>query len=655
MTVLKRLLRLPPWALIGVVAAAVWWGSLDNNFHYDDEHSILLNIHLRIAPGAADLVGAVGGYFSDPATFSRDHNKGMYRPLLVTSFALNHAFNLAADLDGYDVRSYHIINVIIHTINAVLLWWMMSLLWPRWRGSGPGLVAGLIFLVWPLASEPVNYISSRSESLASLFYLLSLCLFLLSQQRGGARWRWGCWAAMAAGLMTKSTVITLPAALLLIDLTLISQFNLRRLAARLWRWHVPGIFVAAGYLCLIVLNGFLGRSLGAPVREAWPQALTQLKGLGYYLQLLSMPTHLSVEPQFSEQTTLSPTTVVGFLLAASLGAGLVWLWHRRHGRALALVGIAILHMLPTMVMPLNVFVNERRAYLPLALACVGVVSLACHFSRRLPWHVFVPIALLVAAAMSFERNRVWADGDSLWADAVMRAPQMPRPHLYLGNAYKDRALRTRDESQRNALWAQAAAQYERTLTMQSDVDLQVRALNNLGGVHFERGDIHAAERAFRRAVKTGPNYADGLINLGNALLKRGTLTGDSNLRGRLFQESVDYYRRGLTSEPNNYFGHGNLGVAMQELGRWDEAESSFRQALYLFPRHDGSLTNLSALLLTRAERTEDAGKRVQLLKEAEHLVRQSLAINPAQVRAPEVLRRVSAGLGAASQASGQAH
>ena len=617
----------------------IWWGSLDNGFHYDDEHSIQLNIHLRLAPDLGEMKDGIKSYFSDPSTFSRDAKKGMYRPLLVSSFAFNHAANLAFGLDGYDVRGFHVINILIHAINGLLVCWFARLLWPSRKQIG--LVAGLVFIAWPLGSEPVNYISSRSESLAALFYLLTMALYLAAQTDRRQRTYWACWLAMGAGLLTKSTTITLPASLLLLDMAVISRFDFRRLQSRLLRWHMPSWLLAGGYLTLIIQNGFLGRSLGAPVRDGWHQFLTQSKAIGYYVHLLVLPTNLSVEPQFQEQGVVSAAVLGGGLLAVTLAGLLLWLWRVRHGRALMLLGTGVLHMIPTLVMPLNVFVNDRRAYLPLALACIGIVALGAQLRRPLRTSWVALTCLFIAAALSHGRNQVWQDGDSLWADAVMRAPQMPRPHLYLGNAYKDRALQSRDTQQRNRFWLEATREYECARSMPSDNDLRLRALNNLGGVYLELGDVDQAEPAFRQAVLLDPHYADALINLGNALLTRARQSSSDPRRGQWIAESIEYYKRGLNAEPNNYFGFGNLGVARQEVGQLVQAEKAYRQAVFLNPRHFGSLTNLAALLLTRAQQSESSDETRKLLVEARRLVQHSLVINPAQPRAPQILRLVS--------------
>ena len=618
----------------------IWWGSLDNGIHYDDEHSIQLNIHLRLAPDLGDVKDGIQAYFSDPSTFSRDAKKGMYRPLLVSSFALNHAANLAFGLDGYDVRGFHVINILIHALNGLLVCWFARLLWPGRKQIG--LVAGLVFIAWPLGSEPVNYISSRSESLAALFYLLTMALYVAAQTGQSRRMYWACWLAMGAGLLTKSTGITLPASLLLLDIAVISRFDFRRLQARLLRWHMPSWLLATGYLTLIIQNGFLGRSLGAPVRDGWHQLLTQSKAVGYYVHLLVLPTNLSVEPQFQEQGVVSAAVLGGGLLAITLAGLLLWLWRGRHGRALMLLGTGILHMIPTFVMPLNVYVNDRRAYLPLALACMGIVALGAHLRRPLRASWVALACLGIAASLSHDRNQVWQDDDTLWADAVMRAPQMPRPHLYLGNAHKDRALQTRNEQQRNRFWLAATREYEIARSMPSDDDLRLRALNNQGGVYLELRDVDQAEPAFRQAILIDPHYADALINLGNALLTRAKQSSSDPRRAQWIAESILYYKRGLNAEPNNYFGFGNLGVAMQELGQLAPAERAYRQALFLNPRHFGSLTNLAALLLRRAQQSESSKEKTELLAEARRLVQQSLVINPAQrTEAPQILRLVS--------------
>jgi 4-amino-4-deoxy-L-arabinose transferase-like glycosyltransferase len=176
---------------------AVYLNALGGGFHYDDFHSIVNNPHIR------EWANTIR-FFVDPDTFSGDSDKAMYRPILLLSYALNYT------LGGYEPFGYLLINVLIH-LGASLLVWRVGL--QAGLSASSALAAGVLFAAHPLASEPVNYISSRSESLAGLFYLAAFLLL-------GRDTRLGLWAGLVCyilGLLTKSVVITLPVVLLLYE------------------------------------------------------------------------------------------------------------------------------------------------------------------------------------------------------------------------------------------------------------------------------------------------------------------------------------------------------------------------------------------------------------------------------------------------------
>ncbi len=651
------------WALVLGAGLLVWSGTLNNSFHYDDFHSIVDNIYLRVTSLDA---GVIGTYFTEPGTFSVDAEKGMYRPLLVTSFAMNYATAVWLGLGGYHVVGYHVVNIALHLGSALIVSWLTGLLGGSARAR---LLAGLLFVLHPVASEPVNYISSRSESLSVMFYLLAVCLFLRAES-GRYLWRWGTWVAMAAGLLSKSTMITLPAALLLLDVLVISGRDLRRVASRLLSHHLAGWIVAIAYLVIVSVNGWLGRSLAQDVRAPWPQALTQVKAAVYYMVLLATPVHQSVEPQFAEQSSFGPEVVGPVLLMASLAGIVLWLVRSGHWRVLFLLSCACLHLLPTLVVPLNVLVNERRAYGPLAILCIGAGILLASMrlpkrgSVKNPGRVLVVAGCAVLGVLSVERSRVWADEFSLWGDAVRKAPRMSRAHLYLGNAYKDAAQHATDLGVRNRYWQAATAAYARAYEEARDLDLQLRALNNKGGVHmvmFEearragnegraREELAAAEEAFKVTVAQNPFYADAIINLGSTALHAARLAGLAGRRQeheRLLWQSIERYLEALRVLPNHSQAHGNLGVAYQDLGELDEAQRHYRHAVYLNPKDWLTLKNLGNVLYELAStdlengRTEIAGDR---LAEGRTFVLQALRLNPAVPNGRQVLQAIESRL-----------
>ena len=115
------------WALVLGAGLLVWSGTLNNSFHYDDFHSIVDNIYLRVTSLDA---GVIGTYFTEPGTFSVDAEKGMYRPLLVSSFAMNYATAVWLGLGGYHVVGYHVVNIALHLGSALIVSFTMHVaLW----------------------------------------------------------------------------------------------------------------------------------------------------------------------------------------------------------------------------------------------------------------------------------------------------------------------------------------------------------------------------------------------------------------------------------------------------------------------------------------------------------------------------------------------
>jgi hypothetical protein len=144
--------------VISVACTVAFSNSLGNSFQFDDEHSILKNPHIRALEN-------IPSFFVEPSRFSRNVGSEMYRPLVLVSYALNYR------LGGYDVLGFHLFNSAVHAGAAITFYF---LLWQFGMGRRISLVAALAFVCHPLATEPVNYISSRSESLAALFFLVSV-------------------------------------------------------------------------------------------------------------------------------------------------------------------------------------------------------------------------------------------------------------------------------------------------------------------------------------------------------------------------------------------------------------------------------------------------------------------------------------------------
>ena len=574
--------------VLSVVLAVVYQASFTNGFHYDDFHSIVENPHIR-------SLGRLPDFFVDPSLFSGMPGRGMYRPILLSTYALNYA------IGGYGLVGYHVVNWLLHLGCALWVYALGRRLHGQWSAA---LFGALVFALHPLATEPVNYISSRSESLAAFFYLASLFGYVC-WRLGAGRWFWLLSvAAFACGLLSKSVTIVLPVALWVYERWGRVDRPIRPISQRKnWLYYVPYWAIICAYL--LQARSWLGDSLSSPVRDISVQLATQAKALIYYVHLLIVPTRLTVEHPFSVAQAIGDGAVVLSCVAIASG---VW-FVRRHSLVLLFGCWAILPLLPASIVPLNVLVNEHRLYLPLALLGLALGwGLRQGMSQRNGLIALVLLAL--CASLTHARSLVWRDELSLWSDAVRKAPAMYRTHLHLGGALEK-------EGQVRA----ALVQYEQALALEPDA---VEVHYNRGRALILLQQFDAGLAAYERCLQLEPQYLPAQINLAALYQDVGQLArAEDLLRSALAHspdeaevwrrlgvlhkmqgkgsEAVAMYTRALSLDPALVEARYNLGNLYRDQGRWQEAERAFQRVIRERDEHAGAYRNLGDLLLERGQ------------------------------------------------------
>lgn len=614
---------------LGVLAILVYGNSLQGSFHYDDFHSLVQNPHIR-------SLGNIPAFFTRPALFSADPDKAMYRPALLVSYAFNYAAG------GYTVWGYHLFNLALH-LGCGLWVWRIGL--ASGCGQGGAWAAALLFFLHPLATEPVNYLSSRSESLAALGWLGAFALFI-GQRRGPAL------LCFVLALLSKEMAITLPLVLWLWE-----RWVMGRQPA--WKQHLPLWGAGAVYLGLLFHFGMIGAgrfSAGsASPRGLGTHLWTQVKAGGYYLKLVWMPVGLNVEHQFAMAAHPWHLPVLCSLLLLASLAWLAWrMLPRQYGFWLAWAGIALL---PATLVPLNVLVNEHRLYLPLA----GLALLAGRVAEKLDTRCAL-VLLIALGALSFQRNPVWRDELSLWADAARKSPLMPRVHVHLGEAMhqrgwleearqefatalrldpEHRAARTNlatldyevglaqpDSAVARGYFARAAEEYEQVLKLDPTYK---EALNNLGSVYLMLDRVEEANQIYRRAVESSPNLATLHFNL-----------GEVHLRRRDYSAAIASLQRALQLQPDaeTYYKLGEAGVGAGDL---EAAARAYEQAGRLDRNRADYFSRRGEVLLVLGERSQRSGNSAEGLRqwqEARQCFVRALALEPGHPRAAMRLRQL---------------
>ncbi len=533
---------------IFVLTIVIYANSLGNSFHYDDSHSILENTHIR------DLSN-LPQFFTDPKTFSSETAMAMYRPFLVTTFAVNYAAG------GYEPWGYHLVNIGLHALAAILLALLLNRCFSdRWLGFW----GGLLFSSHPIQTQAINYVSSRSVTLSAAGVLLAIVMV-----SPGCRRSWPV-AAYATALFSKSTAVVLMPLLVI----------LRRANAMQLRHYLPFALITGLYLLIIWNNDYVPKSLAQDLRPLGAQWATQTKAVVYYVKLVFMPTSQSVEHTFRVSQGFGEATVVwALLLLASIS---VLVFRRPIKRSPASSGTLwfLVCLVPTFVIPLNVLVSEQRVYLAavgVVFAILGTIWL-CENRNKL----LVPglVLLGVWSVSSIQRNSVWTDEYTLWSDAVDKGPDMFRAQSNLGLAQINRGE------------PMAAVK-----TLRHALALNPRygkTWSNLGLALEATGDLTGAESAFRMAAGLDPYLAGARNNLGSLMSGQGKL-----------DEALEELRKALKIDSTYVLAHVNIGLVHHLRGDLNSAVTAYHNALRLAPTDVETLNNL-ALVLADMGLTQDA-------------------------------------------------
>ncbi len=586
--------------LIFIVVVLAYANSYGNGWHYDDVHSIAENPHIRSLQDPL-------GFFTDRTRFSRDPQMAMYRPLLVLSLATNYWWS------ELDTSSYLLVNLCIHVGCSMLLW---VLLRQMGRGAALALVGAMLFGLHPLATEPVNYISARSESLCALFVLATLVAHVRAASHSWGLWRVVSAACFVAAMLSKETGITALGLIVAYDLTR-SRFDWRAPLRALQPVHIVYVALAVAYL--IVQSGHINVAVvDTPVRDRTTQMVTQIKALVYYARLLLVPHGLNVQHQFFEGGI---ATVVGSGLLALSSLGFV----ARKASADVRFGLGwcIIVLSPTLLVPLHILVNDHRLYLPLAGLLIAITSIWAGL-----WKVYsrpgrsssavtrlAVVGLLIFGILTQNRNPVWADEYSLWSDAAAKSPQplVPVAYVHLGNYAKE-----------NGALSESSAYYRRALQIAPG---HVAARNNLGLVLEAMGRVSAAADTFASLTRERPDLAEGWYNLGHALqamAQQDDATRGHLSRAELLTQARKAYGQVADSSYHYDLALNNVGTTFEQFGRLDSAAVYYGRA-HRLGRDSADPTNnlqrLSKQLGVHAGELLDANELIQLQTLCEELAR----------------------------------
>lgn len=568
------------------------------------------------------------------------------RPVASLSLALSFASG-----DGLSATAFRLWNLGVLVASGLVLFGLVRRTLQRVEstatvGAPLALAIASLWLLHPIQTEVVSYITQRTESMMGLFALLTLyCAIRVIERHDtphtNQRSTW--WTACAVvvcglGMATKESMVTVPVLVLLYDIV----FGARSLRDALRDRRLLYLGLGATWVVLIAANAGTPRFRSAGFTtgvSVWTYLLNQAVMIATYLKLAFWPHPLVLD--YGLTTPMAFTRALPFLIGVLLLIGLVALaWFRAPHLAFLGSWFFITLAPSSSIVPIATEVGaERRMYLPLAavivLAVLGVRAAlhrwwpASPLVRPTGASATVATLVLIFGSLTAARAHAYRDPMGLWQSVLDHRPH-GRAHHNLGIALKA-AGRTSEalEHYRAALPGEPAAHYAlgfelgaagkyedaarelQAFLAARPMDATAPKAAVLLGQALARLDRSAeAERAFRDALRMAPRDIDARGGLADVLL-----------RTQRFDEAISFYREFLTLEPSNAGAHHNLGMALMQVQRESEAVTEFERALALSPSDPNMHKSMGNALATTG-RLDDA---------AQHF-REGLTLSPRDAR-----------------------
>lgn len=526
--------------------------------------------------------------FSTVKQVFTSYDPELYIPLTFLSYQVDYT------LGGGSPAPFHLTNIILHALNALLVIWLLYL------PLGNGIIAfglGLLFALHPLNTEAVAWMSARKDTLSTFFFLIALIAYLLFDERKDARMYVASLCAFLLGLLAKVMIVTLPVVLILLDLLRGKPITKRSLIEK------------APFFALSVLFGIIalfGKKEILVSSTLWQKILMAGKSTAFYLEKFFLPSDLSVMYPYGKTiTTFSVDFLLPLAITVLLIAAIVWFWKKK--RAVS-VGLAwfLLTLVPTFTNFAKggeIYVaSDRYAYVPMIglLIAIGAIASAWlaqsggvreYASKQRSLGTVTIFVLILFAWRSSVQASTWQTSETLYKNVLRSYPAAQAAHNNLGMEY---LVQGKPDD--------ALKQFDLALAIRSDPRTKVNRASAL----LRKGMTDAAMKEYEEVVRLAPDLPDGHYGIGNIHRSAGRL-----------HEAVIGYKRALAADPTYTNALNNLGAVYIQLQEWDKAIATLQKSIELHPEFAASYYNLAG-----------AYERSGMKAEAEAAYREAIRLEP---------------------------
>lgn len=611
-----------------LLAFTIYGNILNSPFLFDDWIRISNNPHVRLKTLCLkDLWQSIS-----------NEQSSANRPVSNLTFALNYYFH------QYNTIGYHIVNIIIHIINSILLFYFLTLLFNECsiffdraiyrHENGPKEIfipffTSLIWMVHPLHTNSVTYIVQRMNSMTTLFYLLSFILFIKGRivhkkiakrhkSRSVALLLFYLTALLAwiISLGCKQNTAMLPVFIILFEFYFYQNYKRE--------WFISFRKISLVTCCIIVFLGLLYvdfkpfdylnqiRDFLSNQYTYTERLLSETRVIIYYLSLIFYPNpeRLTFDYDFPVSHSLTDpfTTLVALLTILVL---ILFSIHSAKKKRILSFSIHWFFgnlLIESSFVPISI-INEYRTYLPsMLVALIFVILLMSFIKSKQMATILLSLAAMTLATWTYQRNDVWKNEISILKDCVKKSPRKSRPHANLAAYLLNSDIDAAEKHAQKAIESQI-----------SDVNVYL----TMGQIYRKKNELEKAVNIYLTAIRHKPNDPRLYYELGITCmlmhpnktdvecykLFQNALSIDSNFEaaqyalGKYFFDRGDtdkallYLKKTVNINPFNASAFFLLGAIYERLHEDLAAEENYKKALQLDYEVAKTSNNLGVILL----------------------------------------------------------
>jgi len=617
---LTSLLRKPLFlALLLGLTVIAYANTFNTPFVFDDIYQIAENENLHMTRLSWDQV-----------THATE-GKALLRPLSAITMAFNYYFG------GTDPIGYHLVNLFIHLSTGIFLFFLIILTFQvggfsrqiHFMGEASEvsdqiyLIAFFGVLFWllsPVQTNAVTYIIQRMTSLAVMFFILTLLLYVkgriklrLEHTKTATAYFAGSFFCMLCAISSKEIAGTLPFVILLYEWFFFQ--NLRSLKSK------KGFLLCV--IALIIFFAIAYTYLGPhPVKKIlrsygqWEftpkeRLFTEFRVIAYYLSLIVFPhpKRLNLDHDYPLSETLISPMTTGMAAVMIISLLLMTIYTARKYR---LLSFCLLWFLVNLAIESSIIgieiIYEHRLYLPsIALYLAAVVLAYRYIPQKWISLTVLSIIALLLCSWTYQRNQVWTNNVALWTDCALKSPRKARPWQNLGYSFS-----------KNHNFAEAARYYQKSLEIEKDADTYYKrgyALRQLGHhVSAVEALLSALEMDYRKnGIQSQLAYEFAAIGEFKKSLKyyRSAVEQDpadrtarNNLHSLLnfvqkCQKPTPCVKQGIQKNPDNPALYFKLGTLYESKGQLEKASTAYKKTLKMVSEKKNADPKLHLLAITR--------------------------------------------------------